>query len=229
MWNHQCAKRWNWIPKELLQFFQDMFTSLPLIVQQMEFDPFHPCLEFDAKKNPDADICWTVTPFRPRWRPFLWPFATEGPLSQNHWTCQANLGGRILSVGGWRLEVGGTKLVGSFTAKHQLFGCFSLGVAGWLWVVFVLREILGIQLGNLGYWLELPTKTQDSSHHQDSIFSRESQPKPSFVTVILGGRPKVLIYQLRFPGFHRPQPPILGARINFPIRKKGQQTPKLEV
>ena len=35
--------------------------------------------------------------------------------------------------------------------------------------------------------LELPT-TQDASHHQGySIFSRESQPKPSFVTGILGG------------------------------------------
>ena len=31
--------------------------------------------------------------------------------------------------------------------------------------------------------------SQGSSHHQNySIFSRESQPKPSFVTGILGGR-----------------------------------------
>ena len=37
------------------------------------------------------------------------------------------------------------------------------------------------------YILELPP-TQDASHHPDySIFSRESQPKPSFVTLLGGG------------------------------------------
>ena len=39
----------------------------------------------------------------------------------------------------------------------------------------------------LWHCLGLPP-TQDASHHQDYyIFSRESQPKPSFVTGILGG------------------------------------------
>ncbi len=46
-----------------------------------------------------------------------------------------------------------------------------------------------LQLGALynHYILGLPL-TQDASHHQDYyIFSRESQPKPSFATGILGG------------------------------------------
>ena len=46
-----------------------------------------------------------------------------------------------------------------------------------------LRNIMAIKTCKLG----LPP-TQDSSHHQDYyIFSRESQPKPSFATGILGG------------------------------------------
>ena len=40
---------------------------------------------------------------------------------------------------------------------------------------------------NIWYKLDLPP-TQDCTHHQDYyIFSRESRPKPSFATGILGG------------------------------------------
>ncbi len=69
-------------------------------------------------------------------------------------------------------------------------------VDGW-WKKHGHHQTMWNILQNCVYTLELPP-TQDSSHHQDySIFSRESQPKPSCVTGTGWGLHPIYTYECR--------------------------------
>ena len=129
-----------------------------------------------------------VTPFWPRWRPFLWPFAREGPLSQNHWTCQANLG--FEDVGGWWLVA--PNCLEFDSQNTNCLGVFLGGVG----FVFLKGIFWGMQLGNLGYWLELPTKPRIpvTTRIIPSLVGNPNLNLHLWLLSWVGGTPKELIH-----------------------------------